>query len=135
MKLLFWIYMLNNTLCLFFGIIYLSKLKLMAYHEEVIKMKWDDLQPELQILFKAFMAAVGNGFIIVALLNYTILLIPFYRGEFWAILAIPLIGIIGGIGGFLIAQFLHKKAGARTPRLPFVISNVIYVTGLIFSLI
>ncbi len=135
MRILFWLYILCNTSGLFFGIIYLFKLKLMPYHEEAIKKKWNEVQPEFQILFRAFVAAVGTGFINSALLNYSILFIPFKRGEFWAILTVPAIGLIGALGGLLTAHYVHKKTGAMTPRLPFAITMAVYLMGLIFSLI
>ncbi len=131
---LFWVYMVVNTFILFFGILYSCRLKLMPYHEEVIRMRWDELQPEFQILLRAFLAGISIPFIIIALLNYAILLIPFRRGEIWAILVVPVVGIIFSIAGFIVPHYLHKRTGAKTPRLPGAIATVIYVAGFVFSL-
>ena len=134
MRSLFWVYMVLNTGILSFGVLYLLKLKIMPYHEEVIKMKWDELQPEFQYLLKAFLAGIGIPFIIIALLNYAILLIPFRRGEFWAILVVPIVGIIFNIGGVIVAHYLHTKSGAKTPTLAPAIALAVFPLGLIFSL-
>ena len=131
---LFWIYIVVNTFILFFGILYGCRLKLMPYHEEVIRMKWDDLQPELQILLRGLLAGISIPFIIIALLNYAILLIPFRRGESWAILTIPIVGIIFSIAGFIVPHYLQRKTGAKTPRLPGAIATVIYAAGFFFSI-
>lgn len=131
---LYWIYMVCNTFILFFGILYGCRLKLMPYHEEVIKMKWGDLHPEMQALFRALFAGISIPFIIIAILNYSILLFPFRRGEYWAILVVPMAGILFSLVGFIVPQYLHKMTGAKTPRLPGVIGTAVYSLGLVFSL-
>lgn len=134
MNSLFWIYMVINTGTLFFGVLYLSKMRLMPYHEEVIQMKWEELQPEMQFLLKAFIGGIGASFTMIALLNYAIILIPFRRGELWAILVVPIMGIAYYVVAFIVPQYLHKKTGARTPRVPGAIATVVYVCCLVFSL-
>ncbi len=133
MNSLFWIYMVINTGTLFFGVLYLSKMRLMPYHEEVIQMKWEELQPEMQFLLKAFIGGIGASFTMIAFLNYAIILIPFRRGEFWAALVIPIMGIAYYVAGLIVPQYLHKKTGAKTPRLPPAIAIVVYLGCLVFS--
>jgi hypothetical protein len=75
------------------ALIYLLTPQLLPYQETAIGTPWSDLDRGFQVQFLSLLKVSGGGYLATAITLTVILLIPFRRGELWARIAIPAIGI------------------------------------------
>ncbi len=78
-KIAFVIYFVGSLSLIVFSIVYLSCSTIMPYHQEAIKIAWEELSTELQILLQAFIKMVAAGFFVTGLSALILLLIPFRK--------------------------------------------------------
>jgi peptidoglycan/LPS O-acetylase OafA/YrhL len=86
-------YLCVSLLLMGFGVRYYFGGQLMSYHLEAIGVPWESLPETVRFMFLLFMQGVGVGFICVSAAMLAMLFIPFRRGERWADLALPGIGL------------------------------------------
>src|SRR5512134_1863567 len=87
-KIAVWCYLLGTLILTAFGIVYLVRPEFMPYHSVAVGMPWAAMTPPFQVLILALMRAVGAACLALAILEWTLLLIPFRRGAAWATWAI-----------------------------------------------
>jgi len=97
------------------GFRYLLASEVMPYHEEILGMAWRDLSDRTQVLLLALMRGAGAGAISVAGAMLVILAFPFRKGERWAVLAVPAIGLVGALPTLWISASLAVTTGVATP--------------------
>jgi len=78
-------------------------------------MKWTELEPGLQVLLNGFMKIVASGFFILGITTIVLLIIPFRKGERWAIWCIPAIGLLWLGFGLYVSINIAVQTQASTP--------------------
>ena len=76
------------------GLLYVTTSEFMPYHSDAVGAAWGDLPPNYQGFFLGVLRGMGAGSIGVTLAIAFILLIPFRRGDRWALWAVPAIGVV-----------------------------------------
>ncbi|RWU03272.1 hypothetical protein DWB63_11750 [Pseudodesulfovibrio sp. S3] len=104
-----------SLLLMGFGIRYYFGGELMPYHLEAIGVPWETLPETLRFMFLLFMNGVGVGFICVSAAMLVMLFVPFRRGERWADLTLPGIGL--AVSGMLVVMMcsIMQHTTARPP--------------------
>jgi hypothetical protein len=116
------------------GLIYTFSSQIMPYHQQVIGMKWEEVNPQFQMLFLAFLNGSGMAMFSLGLAIIILLFFPFRRGEIWSRWAIPVIYLPGSIYVLYIARNLHINTQASTPWLFLTILILIAIAGIICSI-
>ena len=117
-----------------FGLIYFFRSEFMPYHAQAAGRTWPELEPGLRWLILAYLKFIGGGWLAVSLAIGIMLFIPFRRGEAWARLAIPLVGLIAG-GSTLYGTLLVKfNTSASLPWLPLALGVALMIVGFILSI-
>ncbi len=75
------------------GLVYAIRDSYMPYHAAATTFVWQELEPGVQILFRAMLNGAGSLMLLTALTLILLLIIPFRQNERWCFWAIPLIGI------------------------------------------
>lgn len=72
------------TIAIIFGLIYLFTPKIMPYHEKVIGMKHNELDPKIAKLFLSMLKGAGGAILSIGISLIMIVRGPFSRGDIWA---------------------------------------------------
>ncbi|MGD8763385.1 MAG: hypothetical protein PVG87_13835 [Desulfobacteraceae bacterium] len=134
MKISFICYMLIALASVVSGLIYTFSSQIMPYHQQVIGMKWEEVNPRFQMLFLAFLNGSGMAMFSLGLAIIILLFFSFRRGEIWSRWAIPVIYLPGSIYVLYIARNLHINTQASTPWLFLAILILIAIAGIICSI-
>jgi len=132
-KIAFVIYLVGSLSLIAFSIVYLSCSTIMPYHQEAIKMNWEELSTGLQILLQALIKMVAAGFFVTGLSALILLFIPFRRGAQWAHWAIPLLGIVWNGFSLYVTGTVAMKTHASTPWPGAVIGTIFIIVAFILS--
>lgn len=132
-KVAFVIYFVGSLSLIGFSVVYLSCSTIMPYHQEAIKMNWEELSSGLQILLQAFIKMVAAGFFVTGLSALILLLIPFRRGAQWAHWAIPLLGIVWNGFSLYVTATVAIKTYASTPWPGVVVVTIFIIIAFILS--
>ena len=123
-------YLAASLLLMGFGIRYYFGNELMGYHLVALGVPWESLPDSVRLLFVEFMHGAGAGFITVSLAMLVILFLPFRRGERWAELALPALGlIVNGLMSFILCGIMAKTAAEPPLEALMVSSGVIAVAA------
>jgi hypothetical protein len=116
-KIAFFLYMINSILSLVFGFRYLLCDTIMPYHQQAIGMKWVELGPGLQLLLNSQIKVIAAAFFVTSISSVILLLIPFRKGERWAIWSIAIIQILflSFILYVPVNIYLHTQASTPWP--------------------
>ncbi len=125
-KTAFVLYFFNSLLSIIFGFKYLFCDSIMQYHQQAIDMDWSELEYGLQLLLNGLIKIATSCFFIVAISSITLLLIPFRKGERWAMWLVPLIQILFLVFATYVPLNLAIKTNASTPW-PFSIIATCFV--------
>jgi MYXO-CTERM domain-containing protein len=134
MKVAFWCYALGALIVTAFGIVYLMRPEFMPYHSVAVGLPWAAVDPSFQMLILALMRAVGSACLALAILQWTLLLIPFRRGAAWATWAIALSGLVMCAGSFYAMMLVAQNTPATPPWIAPAAGAVLLIVGLVFSL-
>jgi len=124
-----------------FGVIYLVSAEFMPYHAAAVGMNWTAVPPRFRVLILALMKAVGGAALAVSVLELFLLFVPFWQGAIWALVAIPVGGIVASSGGLYATVYLLRKAPpippwtATPPWWAAVLCILLFATGLVLSLL
>ena len=132
-KIAFVIYFVGSLSLIVFSIVYLSCSTIMPYHQEAIKVNWEELSTGLQILLQAFIKMVAAGFFVTGLSALILLLIPFRRGAQWAHWAIPLLGVVWNVFSLYATGTVAMKTHASTPWPGTVLCTFFIIVAFILS--
>ena len=80
MKAAFGCHFIAILILLAFGLAYLVRSEFMPYHAIAAGMRWDELGTGVQVLILGLMRAVGGACLAIAVLELTLLLVPFRQG-------------------------------------------------------
>lgn len=132
-KVAFACYLLIALVSVIGGLYYFFAPELMPYHQEVIGMDWEEVDPQFQLMFLALLHGGGLGMFTSGLALIILLTIPFRKGEVWTRWAIPVIILPSNI--FLLYTTLNLKLTmqASTPWQLFAAVLLLTVVGLILS--
>lgn len=114
-KVAFIIYLLSCLTVLGFGLVYVFCSTIMPYHQEAIKINWEQLSPGIQILLQGLIKIAAAGMFVTGIIGMVLLFIPFKRGESWARWALPLVGLLWNIPGLYVSSSIALKTHASTP--------------------
>lgn len=133
-KIAFTIYLVVILLGFAFGISYLACSTIMPYHHQAIGLKWEDLEPGLQVMLQNFVNFAGAGFITGSMSCLIMLLIPFRRGEPWDRWAIPLVLMVFNALCLYVSATVAAKNDASPPWQLSIAMLVIIFFGFLISL-
>jgi hypothetical protein len=115
------------------GLLYFLASEIMPYHQQVIGMTWDRVDPRFQKMFLTFLNATGFASLVQGLTLIILILIPFRKGEPWARWAIPASILAVSVYLLYITLNLKSSTQASTPwQLPAV-TLFLGVAGLILA--
>jgi len=134
MKVAFWCYALGTLIVTAFGIVYLVRPEFMPYHSVAVGLPWAAVDPSVQVLILALMRAVGSACLALAILDWTLLLIPFRQGARWATWAIAASGLVTCAGSLYAMMLVAMNTPATPPWIGPVLGAVLLVAGLVLSL-
>ena len=134
MKVAFWCYALGTLIVTGFGIVYLVRPEFMPYHSVAVGLRWAAVDPSFQMLILALMRAVGSACLALAILDWTLLLIPFRQGARWATWAIAASGLVTCAGSLYAMMLVAMNTPATPPWIGPVLGAVLLVAGLVLSL-
>lgn len=132
-KIAFVLYMINGLLCLVFGFRYLFCNTIMPYHQQAIGMKWEELEPGLQVLLNGLIKIAASGFFILGISTIVLLIIPFRKGERWAKWSIPALLLLWLGFGLYVPLNIALKTQASTPYPVSIVALVITVIAFLLS--
>jgi len=134
MKIAFWCYLLGSLIATTFGIVYLVRPEFMPYHSVAVGMPWAAVEPSFQVLILALMRAVGAACLALAILQWTLLLIPFRQGAAWATWAIASSGLVMCAGSLYAMMLVRLNTPATPPWIGPAVGAALLVVGLMLSL-
>ena len=132
-KIAFVLYMINALFAILFGFRYLFCDTMMPYHHQAIGMKWVELEPGLQVLINGFMKIVAGGFFMLGITTIVLLMIPFRKGERWAIWFIPALSLFWLGFGLYVSINIALQTQASTPWPVAIVILAITVVAFLFS--
>ena len=115
MKIAFVCYLLVALASVAGGLLYFFASEIMPYHQEVIGMDWEKVDPRFQKMFLAFLNGSGLSGFIQGVALIILIFIPFRKGETWARWAIPVLILPGSIYLQYITLHLKSTMQASTP--------------------
>jgi peptidoglycan/LPS O-acetylase OafA/YrhL len=115
------------------GLVYFLASQIMPYHQQVIGVTWDKIDPRIQKLFLAFMNGTGFSGLIQSLTLIVLILIPFRKGERWARWTIPGIILTSSVYLLYITLNLKSSTQASTPWQLAAVTFFLGVAGLILA--
>jgi hypothetical protein len=135
MKIAFICYLLVALSYVLFGLVYLFSSEIMPYHQEVIGMDWEKVDPRFQKMFLSFLHVMGLLLLSVGYTIIILILMPFRKGEAWTRWLIPLIILPSSI--YLQYMTLHLKSTmqASTPWHVNAIGLLLIIAAIILSYI
>ena len=116
------------------GVFYLIRTEFMPYHAIAVGKTWNQVGPAFQILLLALIRAAGGAWLATALAMGIILFIPFRHGMRWAKWAIPAVGLVAELTTLYVMLSVTLNTPATPPLEGVVLTMVLLVAGLIFSL-
>ncbi|HEX4871375.1 MAG TPA: hypothetical protein VFV27_03595 [Nevskiaceae bacterium] len=87
----FWIYLLLMIAGAAWGIGFLLRSEFTPYHGAAAGVPWSEVPPNFQIVILALTKLAGGLWVAFTLCIFVLLLLPFRRGERWALWAVPLL--------------------------------------------
>lgn len=90
-KLAFWLYGTVLFALTGWGMSFMLRSEFTSYHAVAVGMPWGQVPPPLQILVLALIKTAGGLWVAFTLSVFVVLLIPFRRGQRWALWAVPLL--------------------------------------------
>lgn len=133
MKIAFWCYLLGTLIVTAFGIVYLVRPEFMPYHSVAVGMPWAEVAPSFQVLILALMRAVGAACLALAILEWTLLLLPFRQGAAWANWAIAVSGLVMCAGSFYAMMLVARHTPLTPPWIGPAAGAILLVVGLVLS--
>lgn len=133
-KIAFFCYLLAAFVLAVFGLVYFFRPEFMPYHARAVGKTWAELEPGIRWLMLAFLRIIGGGWMAIAAAIGIMAFIPFRRGEAWARLAVPIVGLISGIASLYGTLLVKLNTPGSPPWQAPALGLVLIVVGFLFSL-
>ena len=114
--------------------IYLFSSRLLPYHQEILGVTWEQLQPGYQLIFLGFFKIAGALCLASVIAMLFLLFIPFRRGEVWARWAIPIFQLPSLIALNYVPLKVVMTTNAHPPLAVFFVGDALLIAGFLFSL-
>lgn len=115
------------------GLVYAIRDSYMSYHAAATTYSWQELEPGVQVLFRAMLNGAGSLMLLTALTLILLLMIPFRKNERWSLWAIPLIGISAILITLRAAVLVDLNTPANPPWEWLLLVIVFFISGLFLS--
>lgn len=132
-KIAFCCYLVVAISALAMGLLYTTSPKIMPYHQQVIGMGWDHMEPNLRLLLLALLRGAGIAGWITGLSIGILLFIPFRRGEMWSRWAVTGLGLVSVLPALYYTVRLKLSTGASTPWVPSIFLLFLLIFGFFLS--
>jgi hypothetical protein len=133
-KISFTCYLLLAVLVTGMAGFYVFTPRILPYHEEVLGVTWEQLQPGYQLIFLSFFKIAGALCLASVLALLFLLFIPFRRGEAWARWAIPIFQLPSLAALNYVPINIALTTTAHPPLAIFFVGDALLVAGFLFSL-
>lgn len=127
------LYVCGSIPLVIFAIIYLTRQEFMPYHAVTVGREWSAVEPGIRTLVLALMRVVGGAWLASAVAILVLVAIPLRRGETWAILVTPVIGLIVGLSTLLTTLWVRANSLAEPPVLIAGLCAGTFFLGLVLS--
>ena len=107
------------------GIVYLTAGGALPYHEQALGQRWEELPARFQALYLTSLKAIAVPTLVLAAALLALLLVPWRRGERWALIAVPAIALGYSLPMLAITLAVRAETGAATPWLPLAIGSLL----------
>ena len=112
-----------------FALVYLTRSKFLPYHGMALEKDWDALTPQMQILIKGFMRAIGGSLlsraVMILFLQYQFNITP----QQWISSAILICGSILSMSSFYAMFLVKTKTKGQPPVIVVVIAFILLIVG------
>lgn len=115
------------------ALIYLFTPEILPYQATALGVSWDDLNPGVQTQIMSLVRISGGGYLATAIALATMLFIPFRKGERWARLAIPAIGIPAALIVTYAGLTIIQNTPGRPPVLAAPVTVILFFMGFMLS--
>ncbi len=115
------------------ALIYLFTPQILPYQSTALGLRWQELSPELQTQLMSLVRISGGGYLATAIALATMLFIPFRKGERWARIAIPAIGIPAALIVTYSGLTIIQNTPGRPPVLAAPVTVILFFMGFFLS--
>jgi len=98
-----------------FGLMYALRQEFMPYHAAALGLRWEQLEPPFKALILALMRAIAGLCFAVVFLLLVLLLVPFRQGAAWALLAVPVGGMLVTCASIYGMAYVARRTPANPP--------------------
>ncbi len=134
LRISFYLYLFLVLMLFTTGLFYLATPTVMPYHHQAIGIPWTDVAFGERVLLWVLVKVTGGFQALLAIAMALILLFPFRRGESWAVVAVPLLGVMANGVGLWATLLVNDRTGAGTPWPVGLVAMAMLFTAIAFSM-
>ncbi len=98
-----------------FGVLYITRGKIMPYHEAAIGLAWSQLPNEQQVLFVALMRVAGSGWLITAIAMAGLLHFVCRPGNLPSLILVATLGFFSALCAFAVSFWVSVATPSHPP--------------------
>ena len=134
-KYVFTSYLLIGLIGLMFSFLYLFSPHFMPYHAAAVKMEWNEINPDFQVLILALMRVSGGGWLATSGSILTLLVFSYKKERYWINPAILILGLSVLIPTFIATISVKLHTMGNPPWILTAVMIINLITAFIFSTI
>lgn len=115
LKLSFFIYGANVVFLIATGLVFEFATEFLPFHSDVIETKWEDVDPNSQILYLGMMRTEAAGFLSAGVALAILLFVALQKNELWLFLTMSAVGIIEYLPTFFANYHVSQVTQASPP--------------------
>ncbi len=115
LKLSFLVYGANVVFLIATGLVFQFATELFPFHSDVIETKWEDVDPNSQILYLGMMRTEAAGFLSAGVALGVLMFVALQRNELWLFLTMSTVGIVEYLPTFFANYHVSQVTRASPP--------------------
>ena len=128
-------YLLVGVISIVFGVIYLTRIEFMPYHQVALNRTWKELESEIQTLILALMRVAGGGLLATGISLLLLFLTYLKTQEPILFLIMPIVSGITSFASFSATMLVKTRTVASPPLKLTIICIMLITIGAITSVI